>query len=256
MIDLGVTRAQYEDAIATLIGKPAPDFSLGNLPLDALPPAIPPGLPSTLLQRRPDIAAAERNVAAANAEIGVQTAAYYPQLTLTGEAGLQAVEVSQLFTGPAFFWSVGPTIAQTIFNGGKTHGLVQEAQATYEGQVDTYRQTVLTAFQQVQDDLSGLRILANENNVADNAVKEAQQSLTIATNEYQAGTQDYLDVITTQATALSDQITAVDLRTRRMTTSVLLIVALGGGWDASQVPSTAGVADVPQAQTQIAKRKQ
>jgi NodT family efflux transporter outer membrane factor (OMF) lipoprotein len=208
------------------------------------------------LQRRPDIAAAERDVASANATIGVNVAAYYPQLTLTGTAGLEAIELTQLFSGPSFFWSVGPTIAQTLFDGGKIHGQVQEAQASYDATVATYRQTVLTAFQQVEDSLAGLRILQEESGAEDTTVKAAQQSLSIALNEYQAGTEDYLFVITAQSTALSDEINAVNLRTREMTTSVQLIQALGGGWDISRLPGISGVADVPQAQAAIQKAKQ
>jgi NodT family efflux transporter outer membrane factor (OMF) lipoprotein len=256
LIDLGVDRAQFEDAIAVLIGRPAPDFSLQYKPLKSLPPKIPAGVPSELLERRPDIAAAERTVAAANATIGVNVAAYFPQLTLTGTAGLEAVQLSQLFSGPSFFWSVGPTVAQTLFDAGKIHGQVQEARAAYDAEVATYRQTVLTGFQQVEDDLSGLRILQEETGAEESAVKTAQQSLTIATNQYQAGTEDYLFVITAQATALSDEVNAVNLRTRQMATSVLLVEALGGGWDVSQMPGRAGVADVPPAQAQIQKEKQ
>jgi NodT family efflux transporter outer membrane factor (OMF) lipoprotein len=256
LIDLGVTRAQFEDAIAMLIGRPAPDFSLSYKPLKSLPPKIPAGVPSELLERRPDIAGAERRVASANATIGVNTAAYFPQLTLTGTAGLEAIHLSDLFSGPSFFWSVGPTIAQTIFDAGKTHGLVQEARANYDATVATYRETVLTAFQQVEDNLAGLRILQEESGAEDSAVKAAQQSLTIATNQYQAGTEDYLFVITAQATALSDQVNAVNLRTREMATSVLLVQALGGGWDTSQLPGRSGVADVPPAEAEIKKGKQ
>jgi NodT family efflux transporter outer membrane factor (OMF) lipoprotein len=256
LIDLGVDRAQYEDAIAVLIGKPAPDFSIAYKPLKSLPPQIPSGVPSELLERRPDIAEAERNVASANATIGVNVAAYFPQLTLTGTAGLEAVQLSQLFSGPSFFWSVGPTLAQTIFDAGKIHGQVQEAQASYDAEVATYRQTVLTAFQQVEDDLAGLRILQEESGAETSAVKAAQQSLDIAMNEYKAGTEDYLTVITAQATALNDQVNQVNLRTREMSTSVLLVEALGGGWDTSRMPGRAGVADVPPAQAQIQKEKQ
>ena len=256
LIELGVGRAQYEDAIAMLIGKPAPDFSLGYKPLKGLPPKIPAGVPSELLERRPDIAGAERRVASANATIGVNVAAYFPQLTLTGTTGLEAVKLSDLFSGPSFFWSVGPTIAQTLFDAGKTHGEVQEARAQYDAEVAAYRQTVLTAFQQVEDNLAGLRILQEETGAEESAVKSAQQSLTIATNQYTAGTEDYLFVITAQATALSDEVNAVNLRTRQMATSVLLVEALGGGWDTSQLPGRAGVADVPPAQTQIQKAKQ
>jgi NodT family efflux transporter outer membrane factor (OMF) lipoprotein len=255
LIDVGVQRAQFEHAIATLIGKPASLFSLGETPLTATPPPVPVALPSTLLERRPDIAGAERRIASANASIGVQVAGYYPTITLSGSTGLEAIQLSELFSGPSFFWSVGPVLAQTLFNGGKTHGQVQEAQANYEATVATYRQTVLTAFQQVEDDLSGLRILEDEAAVQDEAVKSAQQSLDIALNQYKAGTQDYLTVITEQTIALNDQVTAVTLRTRRMTTSVLLVEAVGGGWDVSRLPSPHGVADVPEAQAQIVKGK-
>jgi NodT family efflux transporter outer membrane factor (OMF) lipoprotein len=212
-------------------------------------------MPSTLLERRPDIAEAERQVASANASIGVEVAGYYPQLTLSASTGLEAIQLSQLFSGPSFLWSVGPVIAQTIFDAGATHGRVQEAQANYDATVANYRQVVLTAFQQVEDDLSGLRILKEEAAAEDQAVKSAQQSLDISTNQYKAGTVDYLTVITAQATALNDEITAVNIRTRRMTTSVLLIAALGGGWDTSKLASTHGVSDVPEAQTQIGQEK-
>jgi NodT family efflux transporter outer membrane factor (OMF) lipoprotein len=256
LIDLGVDRAQYEDAIAVLIGRPAPDFSIKYKPLRSLPPAIPVGVPSEILERRPDIAAAERNVASANATIGVNVAGYFPQLTLTGTAGLEAVQLSQLFSGPSFFWSVGPTIAQTVFDAGKTHGQVQEAQANYDAAVATYRQTVLTAFQQVEDNLAGLRVLKEETAAEESAVKSAQQSLDIANNEYNAGTEDYLFVITAQATALNDEVNAVNLRTRQMATSVLLVEALGGGWDVSKLANSHDVSDVPEAQHAINKEKE
>jgi NodT family efflux transporter outer membrane factor (OMF) lipoprotein len=255
LINVGVQRAVYEHAIATLIGKPAPDFSLRKVSLSGTPPAIPVGMPSTLLERRPDIAEAERQVASANASIGVQVAAYYPQLTLSASTGLEAIEFSQLFSGPSFLWSVGPAVAQTIFDAGATHGRVQEAQANYDATVANYRQVVLTAFQQVEDDLSGLRILKDEAAAQDLAVVSARQSLDITTNEYKAGTVDYLNVITAQATALSDELAAVTIRTNRMTTSVLLIEALGGGWDAAKLPNTHEVSDVPEAQAQITKDK-
>jgi NodT family efflux transporter outer membrane factor (OMF) lipoprotein len=255
LVDLGVSRAQYEDAIAVLVGQPAPAFTLQYKPLRGLPPKIPAGVPSELLERRPDIAAAERRVASANATIGVNVAAYFPQLTLTGTVGTEAIEISQLFSGPTFFWSVGPTIAQTLFDAGKTHGLVQEARADYDAQVDSYRETALVAFQQVEDSLSGLRILQEEAGAETAAVQSAQKSLTVATNQYQAGTEDYLFVITAQTTTLSDEVNAVNLRTREMTTSVLLVEALGGGWDTSRMPGRPGVADVPPAEKQIEKEK-
>ena len=255
LINVGVQRAVYEDAIATLIGKPAPDFSLKKVSLSGTPPAIPVGVPSTLLERRPDIAQAEREVASANASIGVAVAAYYPQLTLNSSTGLESIKLSDLFSGPSFLWSVGPVIAQTLFDADRTHGEVQEAQANYDSTVANYREIVLTAFQQVQDDMTGLRILKDEAAAEDEAVKSARQSVDISTNEYHAGTVDYLTVITADTTALSDELSAITIRTNRMTTSVLLIEALGGGWDKSQLASPAGVADFPQAQGQIAKDK-
>jgi NodT family efflux transporter outer membrane factor (OMF) lipoprotein len=255
LIDVGVQRAIFEHAIATLIGRPAPVFTLKKAPLTGAPPKIPVGVPSELLQRRPDIAGAQRRVASANASIGVAVAAYYPSLTLNASTGLESIQLSQLLSGPSFLWSVGPALAQTLFDAGKTHGQVQEAQANYEATVAAYRETVLTAFQQVEDNLSGLRILEDEAGVQDDAVKSAQQSLDISTNLYKAGTQDYLTVITAQTTALANQITALNIRTRRMTTSVLLIEALGGGWEASRLATPHGVSNVPQAQMQISKAK-
>lgn len=255
LIELGVQRAQFEHAIATLIGKPASLFSLGANPLVGTPPGIPVGVPSTLLERRPDIAGNERRVASANASIGVAVSAYYPIITLSGSTGLQAIKLSELFSGPSFFWSVGPVLAQTLFNAGQTHAQVEEAQANYDATVAVYRQTVLTAFQQVEDDLSGLRILADEAAAVGEAVKSANESLTIATNQYKAGTVGYLNVITAQTTALTDELSAESIRTRRMTTSVLLIEALGGGWEVSQLPGKHEVSNVPEAQAQVAKEK-
>ncbi len=255
LIDVGVQRAAYEHAIASLTGTPATEFGLKKIALSSTPPRIPAGLPSELLERRPDIAQAERQMAAANAQIGVQVAGYFPQLTLNAQTGLEAIEFSQLFMGPSFLWSVGPTVAQTLFDAGATHGRVQEASANYDATVANYREVVLTAIQQVEDDVAGLRILESEAAAEDQAVKSANQSLQISTNQYYAGTVDYLTVITAQATALNDEISAVNIRTRRMTTSVLLIEALGGGWDKSQLPGSGGVTDVPQAQAQITKDK-
>jgi len=255
LIDLGVQRTQFQDAIATLIGEPASVFSLSVRPLTAEPPRVPAGVPSTLLERRPDIAAAERSMAAANAEIGVEVAGYYPQITLNASTGLNTVELAQVFSGPEFLWSVGPAVAQTIFDAGRTHGLVQEAGEAYNGTVAAYRQTVLTAFQQIEDDLSGLRILEEEAGVQASAVKGAQISLNVTTNLYKQGVDDYLQVITTESILLSDQITDVNIRTRRMTTSVLFIEALGGGWNTSKLASKADVSDVPEAQNAIDRAK-
>jgi NodT family efflux transporter outer membrane factor (OMF) lipoprotein len=255
LIDVGVQRAVFEHAIATLTGKPATDFGLKKIPLNVTPPTIPVGMPSVLLERRPDVAEAERQVASANAAIGVQVAGYYPQLTLNASTGLESVRLADLFSGPSFLWSVGPVLAQTLFDAGATHGRVQEAQANYDSTVANYRQVVLTSFQQVEDDLSGLRILEEESTAEDEAVKSAQQSLDISTNQYKAGTIDYLTVITAQTTALNDQVSAVNIRTRRMTTSVLLIEALGGGWSSAKLATPDGVSDVPEAQGQINQGK-
>lgn len=247
LIAVGVQRAVFEHAIAVLIGKPAMNYTLKTVALTATPPPIPVAIPSTLLERRPDIAQAERQVASANASIGVAVAAYYPQLTLSSSTGLEAIELSQLFSGPSFFWSVGPALAQTVFDAGKTHGEVEEARANYDSTVANYRQVVLTAFQQTEDDISGLKILKDENEAQDLAVTAAKQSLDISLNEYKSGTVDYLTVITAQATMLNDQVTAVTIRTQRMTTSVLLLEALGGGWNTSKLPSRAKVTALPQA---------
>lgn len=255
LIDLGVQRTQYQDAIATLVGEPASVFNIKYAPLTAEPPRVPAGVPSTLLERRPDIAAAERSMAAANAQIGVQVAGYYPQITLNASTGLSTVELAQVFSGPEFLWSVGPAVAQTIFDAGRTHGLVQEATESYNSTVAAYRQTVLTAFQQIEDDLAGLRILEKEAGVQDSAVNGAQQSLNVTTNLYKQGVDDYLQVITTQAILLSDQVTAVNIRTRRMTTSVLLVEALGGGWSTDKLANKADVSDVPEAQDAIDRAK-
>jgi NodT family efflux transporter outer membrane factor (OMF) lipoprotein len=254
-IDLGVDRVQYQDAIAVLVGRPAPEFSIRFEPLKAVPPKIPLSVPSEVLQRRPDVAAAERRVASANATIGVNVAAYYPQLTLTATTGLEAVQFSQLFSGPAFFWSLGPTLAQTIFDAGKIHGQVQEARASYNAAVATYRQTVLTAFQQVEDNLGALRVLQAETTAEQSAVESAKKSLDIATNQYKAGTEDYLFVITAQGVYLNDEVNAVMLQTREMAASVLLVQALGGGWDVSKLATGHDVSDVPQSQAKINKAK-
>ena len=236
LVDAGVQRAQFEHAIAILIGKPPSEVSIPTATLKTPPPATPIGVPSALLERRPDIAANERQVAAANEQIGIAKAAFYPTLTLSGSTGFESADFLKWLTWPSRFWSVGPQLAETLFDAGKRHAQVAQAEAAYDATVDTYRQTVLTAFQQVEDNLSALRILADEAEVEDRAVKAANQSLTISTDQYKGGIASYLQVITAQTAALQDERTAVALLTRRMTASVLLIEALGGGWDASQLP--------------------
>lgn len=237
LIDLGVARAQFEHAIAILIGKPPVALSVSRAKLKLPPPPIPVGVPSTLLERRPDIAAAERQMAAVNEQIGIAQAAYYPTLTLGASAGLQSTSIVNWLTWPSRFWSVGPQMTETLFDAGRRRAQVAQAQAAYDFTVANYRQTVLTGFQEVEDQLAASRVLAEEAIAEDQAVRAAQQSLQIATYQYKSGIVSYLQVITAQAIALQDERTAVDILTRRMIASVLLIQALGGGWDASTLPA-------------------
>lgn len=239
LIDLGVGRAQYEHAIAILSGKPPAAVTISAELLKMPPPPIPVGLPSVLLERRPDIAAAERTVAAANEQIGIAIAAYYPTLTLSASGGFEASNIAKWFSLPSRFWSLGAGMSEEVFEGGKRRAQVGMTEAQYDATVASYRQSVLTAFQQVEDSLAALRILAQEAIEVDQAVTAAEDSLKIATYQYKAGTVNYLTVITAQATALANEKTAVDLLTRRLTSSVLLIQALGGGWDGASLPSNA-----------------
>jgi len=235
--NLGILRAQYEHAIAMLIGRPASSFALGSGPLHAAPPAIPAGLPSELLERRPDIAAAERAMAQANALIGVAQAAFYPNLTLSGTAGLASTALSSWFTWPARLWAVGASLAETLFDAGLRKATVQQTRAAFDQTVATYRQAVLTAFQQVEDNLASLRILGQQIQQQDAAVAAAQRTLGLAADRYKLGIDPYLNVITAQTTLLSAQQTAVTLRVQQLTASVQLVEALGGGWDARRLPS-------------------
>lgn len=236
-IDLGVQRAALEHAIAVLMGEPPARFSLPPMPLDAEPPAIPVGVPSQLLERRPDVAAAERAMAAANAQIGVAIAAYYPTVTLSASGGFESSHIDQWFTWPSRFFSVGPTISETIYDGGYRASQTAAARAQYDNTVAGYRQSVLTAFQQVEDNLAALRILQQEATVTAAAVAAARESVALTTNRYKEGNASYLDVVVTQAAALNNERTANDVRGRRMLASVQLIQALGGGWDASTLPT-------------------
>jgi NodT family efflux transporter outer membrane factor (OMF) lipoprotein len=239
-IDLGVQRAQVEHAIAVLVGKPASLFSIPVIPLAAVPPPIPVGLPSDLLEQRPDIAAAERQMAAANAQIGVAIAAYYPTVTLSGAAGFEASTVANWLAWPSRFWAVGATVSQIIFEGGLRRAQTAQARAAYEATIASYRETVLTGFQEVEDNLAALRILEEENQVQDEAVKAARQSLAVAMNQYKAGIVSYLNVLVVQVIALNNEKTAIDIQGRRMIASVLLVKALGGGWNASALSSADG----------------
>jgi NodT family efflux transporter outer membrane factor (OMF) lipoprotein len=235
-IDVGVLRAQYEHAVAILIGKPPAEFSLPPLPLATPPPPIPVGVPSELLERRPDIAAAERRVAAANAQIGVAKSAYYPSITLGGSGGFESASITTLLTGPSGFWSLGGSALMTVFDVGRRRALTDQAIAAYDYQVAAYRENVLTGFQQVEDNLAAVRILENEAKVQDEAVAAAQRSLDLSIKRYNGGVTDYLEVIVAQNAALTNEVTAVNILGRRMANTVLLIQALGGGWDRSSLP--------------------
>jgi NodT family efflux transporter outer membrane factor (OMF) lipoprotein len=233
---LGIQRAQYEHAIAVLLGQPPSTFSLATNLARPVLPEVPLGLPSALVERRPDVAAAERVTAQANAQIGVTRAAYFPTLTLTGSVGYESTPLSALFTPPSFVWSVGASLSETIFDAGKRKAANEQAWAVYRGQVATYRQTVLTAFQQVEDNLAGLRVLSAETKQQDVATKASQKNLDLSLEQYKLGVASYLNVITAQELLLSNQQTAVTLRMQQMVDTVQLIMALGGGWTNSDLP--------------------
>jgi NodT family efflux transporter outer membrane factor (OMF) lipoprotein len=235
-VDIGVQRAQFEHAVATLIGKPASSFTLPPLPLETPPPAIPVGLPSELLERRPDIASAERQMAAANARIGVAKAAYYPLLSLTGVGGFESGSLSNLLTGPSALWAIGGAAVETLFDGGRRRAVSAQATAAYDQSVAVYRGTVLTGFQQVEDNLAATRILENEAKTQNIAVVAAQKSLDLSKQRYEGGVTSYLEVTVAQSAALSDEVTAVNILGRRMVAAVQLIQAVGGGWDSSSIP--------------------
>jgi NodT family efflux transporter outer membrane factor (OMF) lipoprotein len=236
-IDVGVLRAQYEHAVAILIGKPPAEFNLRPLPLTTPPPHVPISVPSELLERRPDIAAAERRVASANAQIGVVKSAYYPLINLGATGGFESSAITTLMNGPSGIWSVGLSAIETVFDGGRRRALNDQARASYDYQVAAYRENVLTGFQQVEDNLAAVRILENEAYVQDEAVVAAQHSLDLSETRYKGGVTSYLEVITAQSAALSDEVTAVNILGRRMANTVLLIQALGGGWDRSSLPA-------------------
>ena len=235
--NLAVLRAEYVHAIATLIGQPASVFSILANDLTPNPPTILVGVPSELLERRPDIAAAERSVAQANTQIGLAKTAFFPSLLLSASAGFESLSIAKWFEWPARVWSVGPGVAQTIFDAGLRRATVQQFQGAYEQTVANYRQTVLTAFQEVEDNLASLRTLATVIQQQDSAIEAAKRTLEIAEVRYKAGLDPYLNVIVAQTSLLADQQTAIAFRAQQMVASVQLIKALGGGWDASQIPS-------------------
>lgn len=234
--DVNVQRTAFEHAIAVLIGKPPDEFNQPPSPLRNAPPLTPPGLPSELLERRPDIAAAERRVQEANAQIGVARSAYFPLVTLTGLGGFDSAKIGTLLQGPAGFWSLAGSAAELLFDGGQRRGITEQTRAVYDQTVDQYRQTTLTAFQEVEDNLAALHILEDEAKIEDGAVSAAQHSLDLSTSRYKGGVASYLEVVLAQSAALSDERAAVDILTRRVTASVLLVKALGGGWNVSQIP--------------------
>ncbi len=235
----GIVRAQLEHAIALLVGQPASTFSIAAAPLKANPPAVPLGLPSQLLERRPDIAADERLMAQANAQIGVARAAFFPTLTLSAAGGFESGTLANWLTWPARFWSVGPALAETLFDAGLRRATVEQYKASYEQAVANYRETALTAFQQVEDQLAALHLLTKELTEQDSAVSSARRQLKVATDRYRLGIDPYLNVITAQTTVLSNEQTALNLRIQQMTATVQLIEALGGGWEAADLPTPA-----------------
>lgn len=235
-----LTRARFEHAIAVLVGKPPASLTIHPVPLDVdapQMPAIPGLLPSTLLERRPDISAAERRMAAANEQIGIAKAAYYPTLSLSALVGMEGTSALNWFAWPSRFWAVGPSLSETLFDGGRRRAATESAQANYDATVAAYRQTTLTAFQQVEDNLAALRILRTEAEQQRQATAFALRSLNSFDDRYQGGLVLYLEVVTAQTTALTNQRNDIDLMNRRLEASVLLIKALGGGWDTRQLPA-------------------
>ena len=244
-IDNGVARAQDEHAIAVLVGQPASAFSIPPSPLMATPPTVPVTMPSALLERRPDIASAERKAAAANEQIGVAISAFFPTLTLSASGGFESSVLSQLLSMPSRFWTLGPSLAATVFDAGLRSAQTEAARAAYDQQVAVYRQTVLAAFQDVEDNLASQRILAQEIVVQQQAVESAQHALSIVTNEYKAGTTDYQNVLSSQTTAFTAQQKLASIAGQRMVSSVGLVKALGGGWDVSQMDRETGAVAAP-----------
>jgi NodT family efflux transporter outer membrane factor (OMF) lipoprotein len=243
--NVGIARAQYEHAIAVLIGKSPSTFSIPVKPMTVAPPPIPIGVPSQLLERRPDVAAAERTMAGANAAIGIAYAAYYPNLTLTAEGGFDSSSFANWLSWPSRFWSVGASISETIFDAGLRRATVQQHVATYNADLASYRQTVLTAFQQVEDGLAEVRILSKEIQQQQQAVSSSETYLKLEQARYENGIDPYVDVLIAQTTLLSNQQTLNSLQVEQMAYAVALVEALGGGWDRSQLPSPQQVKQKP-----------
>jgi NodT family efflux transporter outer membrane factor (OMF) lipoprotein len=236
LVDIGVARAQFEHAIGTIANYNLPDFSIPPSPLDIQLPNVPTGVPSQLLERRPDIATAERRAAAANAQIGIAVSAFYPTISLGAAGGFESTSPGTWIQGPSSLWSLGAQAAQLLFDAGQRRAFTSEAKHSYESQVAGYRNTVLVAFNDVEDQLSGLRILEQESGVEQRAVESAQRSFDLSNQRYKGGVTSYLEVLTAETTLIQNQRTAIDLQTRRFLSSVSLIRALGGGWDVTQLP--------------------
>jgi NodT family efflux transporter outer membrane factor (OMF) lipoprotein len=236
LVDLGVARAQYEHAIGTLANYTPAEFSIPATPLDIDLPKVPVGVPSQLLERRPDIAAAERRAAAANAQIGIAVSAFYPTITLNGTGGFESESIGTWIQGPSALWSLGAQAAELLFDAGQRHALTDQARHTYEANASGYRSTILAAFQDTEDQLSGLRIMEQESTVERRAVESAQRSYDLSNQRYKGGVTSYLEVLTAEATLIQNQRTAIDLTTRQFVASVGLVRSLGGGWDATQLP--------------------
>jgi len=239
-VDVGVQRAALEHAIALLVGEPASTFSLSASPLDGAPPDVPVGVPSELLERRSDIAGAERRVASAFAQVGVTQAAYYPVLTLSGAAGFESRSFGSLLSTASAFWTAGPSALVNVLDFGRRRAANAQARAAYDVASAEYQETVLSAFREVEDQLAALRVLEQEATIQDRAVAAAERSLTLANNRYRGGVASYLEVITAQSFALGNERAAVNLLTRRMTATVLLLKGLGGNWRAASLPTVAG----------------
>ncbi len=236
LVDLGVARAQYEHAIGTIANYNLPEFSIPPSPLDLALPKVPLGVPSQLLERRPDIAAAERLAAAANAQVGIAVSAFYPTITLGGSGGFESTHPGTWIQGPSSLWSLGAQAAELLFDAGQRHALTDAARHSYDAQADGYRNTVFQAFNDVEDQLSGLRILEQEASTEQRAVDAAQHSFDLSNARYKGGVTSYLEVLTAEQTLLQDQVTAINIESRQFAASVSLIRALGGGWDVTQLP--------------------
>jgi NodT family efflux transporter outer membrane factor (OMF) lipoprotein len=236
LVDLGVARAQYEHAIGTIANYTLASFSIPPSPLDLTLPTVPLGVPSQLLERRPDIATQERLAAAANAQIGIQISAFYPTITLSATGGFESTSLGTLIQGPSSMWTLGAQAAELLFDAGQRHALTDAARHSYEAQADGYRNTIFGAFQDVEDQLASLRILEQEARVEQGAVDSAQHSYDLSNTRYRGGVTSYLEVLTAEQTLIGDRVTAINIESRQFAASVSLVRALGGGWDATQLP--------------------